>query len=121
MVASSVAILLNAEYIIGVFTSESDLVELGGIFLRIATAGYLGYGLVLVLQDCIASVGDTVPTMVVSIAMIWTILLPLAYFLPGVKNLGIYGVRWAIVVSMTMGALFYLLYFMIGRWKLKKV
>jgi putative MATE family efflux protein len=121
MIASSVAILLNAEYIIGIFTFDSDLVELGGIFLRIATAGYLGFGLVLVFQDCIASIGDTVPTMIMSIAMIWIILLPLAYFLPGVKNLGIYGVRWAIVASMTMGALFYLIYFMIGRWKSKKV
>ena len=108
-------------FLIAVFASESDLVELGGIFLRIATAGYLGYGLVLVLQDCIASVGDTVPTMVVSIAMIWAVLLPLAYILPGVRDLGIYGVRWAIVASMTMGALFYLAYFMIGRWKLKRV
>jgi putative MATE family efflux protein len=121
MVASSVAILIYAEYIISVFTSEPDLIELGGIFLRIATAGYLGLGLVLVLQDCIASIGDTVPTMVVNIAMTWGILLPLSCFLPEVKNLGIYGVRWAIVASMTMGALFFIIYFMIGRWKLKKV
>ena len=59
--------------------------------------------------------------MVMSIAMIWVILLPLAYFLPGVRNLGIYGVRWAMVASMTVGALFYLTYFIMGRWKLKKV
>ena len=121
MVVSSVAILLNAESIIGVFTSEIDLVELGAVFLRIATVGYLGFGLVLVFQDCIASIGDTVPAMVVSIAIIWVILLPLAYFLPGIINLGVYGVRWAIVTSMIFGALLYLIYFMMGRWKTKKV
>ena len=121
MVAFSAVILLRAENIVGIFTAEPDLVKLGSIFLRIAAAGYLIFGLVLVFQDCIAGAGDTVPTMIVSIAMIWMIQLPLAFFLPGVANLGVYGVRWAIVVSIFTGAIFYVIYFMLGRWKAKKV
>lgn len=121
MIAFSGVILLRAENIVGIFTAEPDLVALGSIFLRIATAGYLLFGFVLVLQDCIAGAGDTLPTMIVSIAMIWVIQLPLAFFLPGVANLGVYGVRWAIVVSICSGAIFYVIYFMLGRWKAKKV
>jgi putative MATE family efflux protein len=121
MIAFSGVILLRAENIVGIFTAEPDLVALGSIFLRIATAGYLLFGFVLVFQDCIAGAGDTLPTMIVSIAMIWVIQLPLAFFLPGVANLGVYGVRWAIVVSIFSGAIFYVIYFMSGRWKAKKV
>jgi putative MATE family efflux protein len=121
MIAFSGVILLRAENVVGIFTAEPDLVALGSIFLRIATAGYLLFGFVLVFQDCIAGAGDTLPTMIVSIAMIWVIQLPLAFFLPGVANLGVYGVRWAIVVSICSGAIFYVIYFMLGRWKAKKV
>ena len=121
MIAFSGVILLRAENIVGIFTADPDLVALGSIFLRIATAGYLLFGFVLVFQDCIAGAGDTLPTMIVSIAMIWMIQLPLAFFLPGVANLGVYGVRWAIVVSIFSGAIFYVIYFMLGRWKAKKV
>ena len=121
MIAFSGIILLRAENIVGIFTIDPDLVALGSIFLRIATAGYLLFGFVLVFQDCIAGAGDTLPTMIVSITMIWVIQLPLAFFLPGVANLGVYGVRWAIVVSIFSGAIFYIIYFMRGRWKAKKV
>jgi putative MATE family efflux protein len=121
MVVFSITILLWAENVIGIFTAEPDLVRLGSIFLRIASAGYLLFGFVLVLQDSIAGAGDTLPTMIVSIAMIWVIQLPLAFFLPGFANLGVYGIRWAIVASIVSGTLFYVMYFMLGRWKAKKV
>jgi len=121
MVVSSAAILLWAENIIGIFTTEPDLIEIGSIFLRIATAGYLLAAFVYVLQFGIAGAGDTLPTMVVSIAMIWVVELPLAFLLPQVANLGVYGVRWAIVASMLAGAILYVTYFVLGRWKAKKI
>jgi putative MATE family efflux protein len=121
MIAFSLIILLRAEHIVGIFTTEPDLVTLGSIFLRIATVGYLVFGLVLVFQDCIAGAGDTLPTMIVSMAMIWVIQLPLAFFLPGVGDLGVFGVRWAIVISLFAGAFFYFTYFVLGRWKTKTV
>ena len=121
MIAFSVIILFRAEDIVGIFTTEPDLMGLGSIFLRIATAGYLVYGLVLVFQDCIAGAGDTFPTMIVSMAMIWVIQLPLAFFLPKVGDLGVFGVRWAIVISLFAGAFFYFIYFLLGRWKSKMV
>jgi putative MATE family efflux protein len=119
MVAFSIAILLKAESIIGIFTGEPDLVYLGAVFLRIAVAGYLLFGVVTVLQECIAGAGDTLPTMIVSIAMVWVVQLPLAFFLPGIANLGVYGVRWAIVGGLFVGAAIYISYFIIGKWKTK--
>ena len=121
MIVFSLMIWLKAENIVGVFTTEPDLVMLGSIFLRIATVGYMVFGLVLVFQDCIAGAGDTLPPMIVSIAMIWMIQLPLAFFLPKVGDLGVFGVRWAIVISLFAGAFFYFIYFVLGRWKTKKI
>jgi putative MATE family efflux protein len=121
LVICSIAILLWAESIIGIFTTEPDLVKVAGIFLRIATASYLLAAFVYVLQFGIAGAGDTLPTMVVSIAMIWVVQLPLAFILPQVANLGVFGVRWAIVAGMLTGAILYVIYFMLGRWKVKKI
>ena len=121
MVACSTVILLWAENIIGIFTTEPGLIEIGSIFLRIATAAYLMGAIAYILQHCIAGAGDTLPAMVVSIAMIWMVQLPLAFLLPKVANLDVYGVRWAIVGGTFAGAIFYITYFVLGRWKAKKV
>jgi len=121
MVVCSIVILLWAEKVMGIFTTEASLIHLGSIFFRIATGGYLILALVFVLQSCIAGAGDTFPNMIINIGMIWAVQLPLAFLLPRVTDLGIFGVRWAIVASTIAGAIAYVTYFKLGRWKTKKV
>lgn len=116
-----IAILIWAEPVIGIFTPEPELVQVGSLFIRIATLGYIMLAAVNVLQFAIAGAGDTLPTMIFSVVMIWLVELPLAYFLPGLTGTGVYGVRWAIVAGMTSGAVLYTAYFIIGRWKKKRV
>jgi len=53
--------------------------------------------------------------------MMWAVQLPLAYFIPKVTDLGVYGVRWAMVAGMWFGTIFFTIYFRMGRWKQKKV
>ena len=121
MLICAVAVLLWAESIIRIFSTETGLVEIASTFIRIEAAGYLVMGFVAVLQMCISGAGDTMPPMLFSLLMIWVVLLPLAFFLPQVTNLGMYGVRWAIVASVVAGAVAYATYFRLGRWKRKKV
>jgi putative MATE family efflux protein len=121
MLVASVAILLWAEEIVHIFTSEPDLVQIASIFLRIATAGFIVSGLTTVLQQSISGAGDTIPPMIIGIVIVWAVQLPLAYFLPQATTLGVYGVRWAIVAGMVVGAVAYALYFKLGRWKRKRV
>jgi len=114
MIVISTVILLWAESIMGIFTTDPGLVELGSIFFRIATAGYLVIAFV-------AGAGDTIPTMVISIVAIWAVQLPLAFLLPRVTDLGVYGLRWAIVAATVAAAIAYVVYFKLGRWKYKRV
>jgi Na+-driven multidrug efflux pump len=121
LVASSLAILLWAESIVSIFNSEPELVKLAGIFLRIAVAGYLVRGFVAVLQNAITGAGDTLAAMLFSVIMMWVVQLPLAILLPRVTELGVYGVRWAIVIGIIVGAIAYAAYFRLGSWKRKRV
>ena len=121
MVFCSLAVLLWAEYIIRIFNIEPSLVELASAFLRIAAAGYLVVGFTMVLSRCISGAGDTLPPMLVTLLTIWLVQVPLAGFLPQATDLGVYGVRWAIVAGMLVGAAIYVTYFRLGRWKRKRV
>jgi putative MATE family efflux protein len=121
LLVCTLIMLVSAEYIIRIFNSEPALVEMGGTFLRIAAAGYAVIGFSTVLQNCISGAGDTIPTMTVSIVTMWLVLLPLAWFIPRITDLGVYGVRWAIVINIAVGAIAYVIYFRLGRWQRERV
>ncbi len=116
-----VVILFGAEWIVRLFNNEPGLVEIGAAFLRIASVAYLILSLPLVMQNCIAGAGDTVPPMILSGISIWLLQIPLAYFMSQIDSLGVYGIRWAIVISIYMMSIFLLGYFLKGKWKTKKI
>ncbi len=121
MIIFSAVLLIWAEKIIGLFNNEPELVRLGSIFLRIATASYSGMAVVYLMQNCISGSGDTMPPMIISMITLWIVQLPLAFFLSQFTSLGVYGVRLAIVIGFTLSAIAYIIYFWRGRWKRKKV
>jgi putative MATE family efflux protein len=121
MLVFAAALLLLAEKIIGLFSSDPELIRVGSMFLRIAVTGYIGMSIVNLMQNCISGSGDTVPPMIISLVMLWVVQLPLAYVLSRYTGLGMYGIRWAIVAGFTVGAMAYLAYFWRGWWARKKV
>jgi len=121
MIICCVALLLWAENMVSIFNTEPGLVDMGGIFLRIAVAGYLMIGPLIVLQFCISGAGDTLPPMIFSMAIVWGVQMPLAFVLPRITNLGVYGVRWAMVAAIFVGLIAFVTYFRLGRWKRKGV
>jgi Na+-driven multidrug efflux pump len=119
MALCSLAVFLWAPNLMRVFTTEPELIRLGANFLRIASIGYLMTGFIAILQNSISGGGDTMPPMVISILSTWTFLLPAAFLLPYIFDLGVYGVRWAMVLTQLVGAVAYVIYFRRGRWKNK--
>jgi len=121
MITGSVVILIWAESIISFFSTNPGVVKIGSDFLRISTAGYLVFGFLLVLMQCLNGVGDTLPAMLITLIGMWVVQLPLAYILSNHTDIGVYGVRWALVVGITIRAISYATYFKLGRWKRKEV
>ena len=119
MIVCSVVILVAAENIVRLFSVEAGLIEFAATFLRIAVAGYMVLGFVAVLMNTLSGSGDTVPPMVVGMATVCLVTLPLAYILPRVTTLGVYGVRWAMVADLVIPAFVFIGYFRRGRWKSK--
>jgi putative MATE family efflux protein len=107
--------------VVSIFDSEPDLVEVASIFLKIQIVQYMMFGFTQVLMQCLNGVGDTMIPMLNTLITLWGIQVPLAYFIPQFTSLGVYGVRWAMVISVTVRALIFIVYFRVGRWKRMKV
>jgi Na+-driven multidrug efflux pump len=121
MIICSIVILVAAENIVGLFNNEPELISTAATFLRIAVTGYAVLGFAAVLMNSLMGAGDTMPPMVVGLVTVCLITLPLAYFLPRITDLGVLGVRWAMVADLLIPAIFFTIYFRIGRWKTKYV
>jgi Na+-driven multidrug efflux pump len=121
MVVSSTVVFFYAEGIIRIFNSDPDLVALGADFLRIEIVNFMVFGAVMVLTQCLNGVGDTLITMATTLATMWLVQVPMAYFLPRYTSVGVYGVRWGVVSAVVVRAVIYTVYFKAGRWKRKMV
>lgn len=121
MVIISLAIFLWADNIVHLFSAEPALIQLGSTFLRISVVGFVVLGIMFVMMHSLNGSGDTLPPMIISVAVFWMIVIPLAYFLSRFTVLGVYGIRWAMVAEMIVAATSLTLYFRTGRWKRKKV
>lgn len=121
IVSLCLVILLWTKNIIGIFSPDPRIVEIGTAFIRISMLGFLVVGFYHVLRDSISGAGDTLAPMVIALIGMWGVEIPLAYFLPRVTNLGVFGVPWAVVIGQWLILFAYLAYFKAGRWKRKGV
>jgi Na+-driven multidrug efflux pump len=106
---------------VSVFNSDPDLLSLAETWLRIQVLGYLAMGTGLIFAQSFNTAGDTIPPAVVTVVTVWAVQLPLALILPDVGNLGPLGIAWAMVIGLSVRLLFYVPYFLSGRWLRVKV
>jgi Na+-driven multidrug efflux pump len=121
LVVCSIIILIWARGIVGLFTQDPELINIASAFVRIATVSYLVLGFSSAFLACINGSGDTLPSMLINVGMIWLIQIPLAYFLSNHTGLQVYGIRWALVIGGVSSAIFSFIYFKYGKWRTKRV
>jgi len=110
-----------AERIFGIYSRDSELINLSSTFLRINIVSYVFWGVVVALSMCLNGLGDTMVPMITNLVTMLGIQLGLAYYLSRYTDLGMYGVRWAAAAGIVARAFIYAGYFRAGRWKRTKV
>ena len=121
MFVISVVVWFWPEYVVSIFNTEPGLVEIAATFLRIQIVHFMVSGITLVLMSCLNGVGDTWAPTLNTLITLWGVQMPLAYLLSRFTTLGVFGVRWAMVIAVVVRAAVYVVYFKTGRWKSKKV
>jgi len=106
-----------AKPIIGIFTHVPEDLYFGAQSLQIMGAGYIFYGIGMVMIQALNGAGDTKTPTRINLVCFWLFQIPLAYLLVKVFNMGVMGAFIAIPVAESALALAAWYYFKKGKWK----
>jgi putative MATE family efflux protein len=113
--------LIAADYIMGFFTNNPDVHVIAVEAIRILSAGYIFYGIGMVLINAFNGAGDTKTPTWVNFFGFWMFQIPMAYMLAKHFEMGPTGVFLAIPISETAITIASVILFKRGRWKRIKV
>ena len=120
-VAVSVLFFLFPRELIGIFTDERAVIDVGAEWLRVLSYSYFVYGWWMVAVQAFNGAGDTITPTKINLVFFWLIQIPLAWLLALHFDLQATGVFWAVFVSETSVGLFTLWLFARGGWKTARV
>ena len=120
-VAVSVLFFLFPRELIGIFTDERAVIDVGAEWLRVLSYSYFVYGWWMVAVQAFNGAGDTITPTKINLVFFWLIQIPLAWLLALHFDLQATGVFWAVFVSETSVGLFTLSLFARGGWKTARV
>jgi Na+-driven multidrug efflux pump len=121
MFTVSLLFLFGAGWIVSFFSNDPVVVGYAVDALRIISAGYVFYGIGMVMINAFNGAGDTWTPTWINLAVFWAFQIPLAYMLAKVFKMGPVGVFIAIPVAEVMVTVVAIILFRRGKWKLKKI
>ena len=121
MAAVMLISLLGAEILAGFFTNDVQVQEIAIRAVRILAAGYIFYGIGMVMINAFNGAGDTWTPTWINLGGFWFFQIPLAYFLAKYLEMGPDGVFIAIPISETAVTIMGIILFRRGKWKKIKV
>jgi len=121
MTVVTMVFLLFASPIISIFTKVPEVHHFGVLALQIIGAGFIFYGIGMVMMQSLNGAGDTKTPTWINFVGFWLFQIPLAWLLAKVLKMGPAGAFIAVPVAETFIALAAWFYFKKGRWKEVKV
>lgn len=121
MGAVSLFFILLSDSIVGLFTQQQEVKAFAVTALRTISAGYIFYGVGMVLINSFNGAGDTKTPTIINVFCFWLFQIPLAYLLAKYFGFGPAGVFFAIPVAEVAVTITAYILFKKGKWKLVKV
>lgn len=121
MALVTVVFVFFASPIISIFTKEPEVHHYGTLALQIIGAGYIFYGIGMVMIQALNGAGDTKTPTWINIFGFWLFQIPLGFLLAKVFKMGPTGAFIAIPAAETVLALAAWYFFKKGKWKTVKV
>ena len=111
----TLCVFVFAKNLMGIFTDNVEIIEIGAKYLKIVSALYLVYALQEVPQGVAVGCGDTLWLLLSTICAMWVVRLPLAYTLS--DKFGLTGLWFSIPSGWFVALLFANSYVLSGYWK----
>lgn len=115
----TVLALVFAKDLMGIFTQDIRVIEIGARYLIIVSSFYILFSTMFVLNGVMRGAGDTIIPMFITLIALWFVRIPLSYFLS--QKIGETGIWWAIPIGWFLGMILSYLYYLTGKWKTKAV
>lgn len=119
----TLAILVFGKYLMQVFTSTAELVDMSVYLMRILAVGYIAMAITQCLAGVMRGAGDTVTPMWLSLFTTVIVRVPIAYgisFLTRTPELP-FGrfecVHTSLLITLLTGAVLHVIFYMRGRWR----
>lgn len=113
--------LLAADHMMWFFTNNPHVHDIAVKAIRILSAGYVFYGMGMVLINAFNGAGDTKTPSMVNFFGFWLFQIPLAYLLSLKMDLGPVGVFIAVPIAETCMSIASFILFKRGKWKSVRV
>ena len=117
----SIVFFVFADFLVGIFNAEGDVLNYGVIALRYICVGYVFFAYGMVVSQAFNGAGDTRTPTIVNFFSYWMLQIPLAYLLAMYTAFEIKGIYIAILAAEIFLAIVIVLIFRKGKWKLVKV
>lgn len=117
LIVVSAIFFLFHDSLMGLFTDDKTVIDIGGDWLQILSYSFFIYGWWMVSSQAFNGAGDTQTPTYINFVFFWMIQIPLAYLLAIHYNWAHSGVFWAVFFSETSAAAFTLWMFTRGGWK----
>jgi len=131
-VGITVLIVIFKYPLMRLFTTDENVINIGGDYLTIVTSFYLLFTAMFVYGGVMRGAGDTLIPMFLTLFSLWIIRIPAAVFLSresihilglSIKGAGMgeAGIWWSIPAGWAVGMILSFIYYKTGRWKTKSV
>lgn len=108
---------LGAPWLVGAFTSDSEVFRYAVDYLRIVSLGFPFYAYGMVVSQSFNGAGDTRTPTLINVGVFWALQIPLAWLLSHHTQLGAHGVFVTLAVSFSSFAVVSVLVFRRGSWQ----
>ncbi len=118
-VITTICVILFRRPLMGLFTKDVTVIELGAEYLVIVASAYLIFSTMFVVGGVMRGAGDTLIPMFITLLSLWLIRIPFTWFLS--HHIGLTGIWWAIPISWSIGLGLSYIYYRKGNWRKKVV
>lgn len=117
MLIAGVILFINAERLVGFFTPDDAVIELGARVLRIVSVSEPIYGVLVIMEGTFNGMGDTKAPFIYSLITMWGIRIGGSWLMIHVLHLGLEAVWVMMVIDNVCRCILLLQRFVRGRWR----
>ncbi len=117
MLIAGIVLFIYAEQLVGIFTPDSAVIELGAKVLRIVSVSEPIYGVLVILEGTFQGMGDTKAPFVYCLITMWGVRIGGSWIMIHALEMGLEAVWIMMVIDNIFRCVLLAQRFMRGRWK----